>query len=150
MRKTYTGRYIPKFPEKYRGDVKNIVFRSLWERKVMFYLDTNLNVLEWWSEELAIPYVSPVDGKYHRYFPDFGATAITKSGTKKTFLIEVKPFKQTKEPEIKKRKTRQYLTEVVTYGVNQAKWKAAREYCIDRGWEFKLVTEIELGMWKAK
>jgi hypothetical protein len=50
------------------------------------------------------------------------------------------------EPEKKKRVTKQYIQEVVTWGVNQAKWKAATEYCLDRGWEFKLITEDHLGL----
>jgi hypothetical protein len=32
------------------------------------------------------------------------------------------------------------------YGKNQAKWKAAREYCADRGWNFQIMTEKQLGI----
>ena len=32
----------------------------------------------------------------------------------------------------------------MTYGVNEAKWKAAREFCQDKGWEFRIITEAEL------
>lgn len=105
----------------------------------MEHLDTNLTVLEWSSEEIVIPYLSPVDNKYHRYFPDFFVR--TKTGA---MILEVKPMSQSVAPEVKKRKTKSYITEVMTYGVNQAKWKAADEYCKDRGWKFKVVTEKDI------
>jgi hypothetical protein len=112
----------------------------------MKYLDDNRNVLEWCSEEVAIPYISPVDNRPHRYFPDFIVRMLMPDGSIKTVMIEVKPKAQTKEPKIPTKKTRRYLTEVMTWGVNQAKWKAAQEYCLDRQWEFKLITEVELGI----
>jgi hypothetical protein len=143
--KTYKGKYSPKNPKKYRGDPTNIVYRSLWERKVMVYLDDNDAILEWGSEELVIPYRSPVDGRIHRYFPDFTVLAKTKDGVK-TMILEVKPKAQTREPKKQSKVTRRYLTEVMTWGVNQAKWKAAEEYCADRQWEFKLITEDHLGI----
>lgn len=143
--KTYKGKYSPKNPKKYRGDPTNIVYRSLWERKVMVYLDDNDAILEWGSEELVIPYRSPVDGRIHRYFPDFTVKARTKDGVK-TMILEVKPKAQTREPKKQSKVTRRYLTEVMTWGVNQAKWKAAEEYCADRQWEFKLITEDHLGI----
>ena len=142
----YKGKFSPKNPKKYRGDPTGIIYRSLWELKVMKYLDDNRNVLEWCSEEVAIPYISPVDNRPHRYFPDFIVVMLTPDGTTKTVMIEVKPKAQTKEPKIPSKKTRRYLTEVMTWGVNQAKWKAATEYCLDRQWEFKLITEVELGI----
>jgi hypothetical protein len=142
----YKGRFTPKNPQKYAGDPTNIIYRSLWERKVMNWLDTNSAVLVWSSEEIAIPYLSPVDGRVHRYFPDFKMKARGVDGNTKTMILEVKPKKETREPEKQKRITKRYITEVVTWGKNQAKWKAAREYCLDRGWEFKLITEDELGI----
>jgi hypothetical protein len=142
----YKGKFKPKNPKKYRGDPTGIIYRSLWELKVMKYLDDNRNVLEWCSEEVAIPYISPVDNRPHRYFPDFIVNMLTPDGSTKTVMIEVKPKAQTKEPKIPTKKTRRYLTEVMTWGVNQAKWKAAQEYCLDRQWEFRLITEVELGI----
>ena len=112
----------------------------------MSWLDGNPNILSWASEELIVPYISPVDGRYHRYFPDFLVKVKTQAGSIKTMLLEVKPKKQTQEPEPQKRKTKKYITEVMTWGVNQAKWKAANEYCLDRGWEFKILTEEHLGL----
>jgi len=144
--KTYKGRYSPKHPEKYKGDPTQIIYRSGWERRLMVYLDENKSVIQWSSEEIAIPYRSPLDNKIHRYFPDFYVKAIDKNGNITEQLLEVKPKKETREPTKKKRVTKQYITEVTTWGKNQAKWKAAEEYCLDRGWQFKLITEDHLGI----
>ena len=133
------GKYIPRLPKKYKGDYRNIVYRSSWEYKFMQWCDTTPSVLEWGSEEIAIPYISPVDGKRHKYYPDF----YLKVGNKK-YMVEVKPNKQTKEPKTQRKITKRYVTEVVTYSVNKAKWKAAEEFCKDYGWEFMLITEKEL------
>ena len=142
----YSGRFTPKNPQKYIGDPNNIIYRSSWECKVMSWLDINDDVISWNSEETIIPYKSPVDGKWHRYFPDFLIKVKTKDGKLKTMMLEVKPKKQTQAPEPRKRITKQYINEVTTWGVNQAKWIAANEYCLDRGWEFKLITEDHLGI----
>tara|TARA_B100000029_G_scaffold516642_1_gene632105 strand:+ start:3731 stop:4153 length:423 start_codon:yes stop_codon:yes gene_type:complete len=133
------GKYIPRLPKKYKGDYRNIVYRSSWEYKFMQWCDNTSSVVEWGSEEIAIPYISPVDGKRHKYYPDF----YVKVGNKK-YMVEVKPTRQTKEPKTQKKITKRYVTEVVTYSVNKAKWKAAKEFCKDYGWEFMLITEKEL------
>lgn len=142
-RKYHQGRFKPKNPEKYKGNVSNIVFRSGYEYKCMKFLDENTNIIEWQSEEISIPYISPLDNRLHRYFPDFVAVVRQKDGSIKTIMIEVKPHKETQEPK-SKRKTRQFLNEVATWGINQSKWKSAREYCADRNWEFTLITEMQL------
>ena len=137
----YSGRFIPKNPQKYVGDPTNIIYRSSWEVKVMSWLDRNDDIISWQSEETIVPYKSPVDGRWHRYFPDFIVKVKTKDNKLKTMMLEVKPKKQTQPPEPRKRVTKQYIQEVSTWGVNQSKWKAANEYCLDRGWEFKILTE---------
>jgi hypothetical protein len=142
----YKGKYKPKFPKKYKGDPTNIIYRSLWERHCMVYFDQNPNILKWCSEEVVIPYKSPIDGRWHRYFPDFLIQVRTKEGDIDTILIEVKPHKETKEPAKRKRITKNYLYEVQTFGINSAKWKAAEEYCADRKWKFMILTEKELGI----
>jgi hypothetical protein len=142
----YQGIFRPKNPKKYVGDSNNIVYRSSWECRVMNWFDQNDDIVSWASEELIVPYKSPIDNRFHRYFPDFIVKVKTRDGTMKTLMIEVKPKKQTIPPEPRKRVTKQYVTEVTTYGVNQAKWKAAHEYCLDRGWEFKIMTEEHLGL----
>jgi len=108
----------------------------------MNWCDKNVNVIKWSSEEIIIPYISPVDRRPHRYFPDFYVESRSTTGRSKKRVIEVKPYAQTQQP--KRRKGSRYLTEVRTYGVNVAKWKAAREYCRDRKMEFMILTEKEL------
>lgn len=138
------GKYKPLNPRKYLGDPTNIIYRSSWERKCMAYFDKNSDILKWGSEEIIVPYKSPLDGRYHRYFVDFIIKARTKDNKIQTTLIEVKPERQTKPPEKKSRVTKRYITEVTTYLVNEAKWIAAQEYCKDRGWNFQIITEKEL------
>ena len=142
------GRFKAKNPDKYKGDPTNIIYRSSYELKLFRYLDMHPQV-EWWqSEEIVIPYKSPITGRYHRYFPD--VTLKRKDG--QVILIEVKPKYQTVPPDMTKMKTptgkikRAYINEVKEWGTNQAKWEAAREYCADRGWVFQIMTENELGI----
>ena len=142
----YKGKYQPSYPQKYKGDPTNIIYRSLWERKFMVYCDLNERVLEWGSEEIALPYHSPVDNKVHRYFPDFYIKVKESTGHIKKYLIEIKPKKQTAPPAKPKRQTKGYIYEVYEYAKNQAKWEAAKEFCKDRLWEFKVLTEDELGI----
>ena len=142
---SYSGKYKPTNRFKYKGDPTNIIYRSLWERKFMVWCDKNENVLEWGSEEIIIPYISPVDRRVHRYFPDFYVRARTKTGRAEKFIIEVKPEYQCKEPtKTPKKRTRKWYNEVKTYGINKAKWKSAIDWCENRGMEFKILTEKHL------
>ena len=143
---SYKGFFRPKNPAKYKGDPTNIVYRSSWEVKLMSYLDAHPDVVQWASEELIIPYRSPLDNRLHRYFPDFWVKKRSKDGTFETLVIEVKPLKQTKEPIPSSKKTKQYLREVATWAINQAKWNAAKIYCEDRKWKFITMTEQDLGI----
>ena len=142
----YRGRYYPTHPKKYKGNPSNIIYRSLWERKFMVYCDKNDRILEWGSEEFFIPYRSPIDGKIHRYFPDFYVKVKTKQATTKKWVVEVKPKIQTRPPRTPKRKTKKYINEVRNWAINDAKWKNAIEYCKDRNMEFIIITEDELGI----
>ena len=143
----YKGRYNPQHPKKYKGDHHNIIYRSLWERKFMVYCDTSDNIIEWGSEEIIIPYLSPWDGRMHRYFPDFYIKVRQHNGTIKKFIIEVKPKKQCSPPEkTPKRKTKKWFKEVKTWGVNSAKWKYATNWCENNGMEFKILNEDHLGI----
>lgn len=144
----YQGIFRASNPNKYRGDASNIIYRSRWELLVMDRFDKDPNVIWWNSEETVIPYRSPVDGRMHRYFVDFTAHLKQVDGSQKTVLIEVKPAAQTKPPAIdpSKKKNKRYITEVLTWGVNDAKWKAAREYCKNRGYDFIILTEKELNI----
>lgn len=150
---SYKGRFRPKYPEKYKGDPTKITYRSLWEFKFFRFVDGHPDVLWWASEEFVVPYMSPIDGKMHRYFPDVVLHKKMADGSLATLMIEIKPKKQTIPPEISRRNatptgriSRRYLNEVKTYGINEAKWKAARRYCAERGWNFQLFTENELGI----
>jgi hypothetical protein len=146
MRESIKSKYKPSFPKKYKGDYNNIICRSSWERKFCRYCDLNENIIEWGSEEFYIPYISPLDNRVHKYFPDFIIKVKESYGTIKTYVIEVKPKKQTTLPKRSKRQTKSYIYECKTYAVNQAKWKAAVEFCEDRRINFKIITEDELGI----
>jgi hypothetical protein len=142
---SYKGRFSPKNPKKYNGDPSNIIYRSTWELRVMKWLDDNPNIIWWASEELPIPYRSPIDQKIHRYFPDFIVKVKRKDGLVMTYVLEVKPESQTRQP-VKKRKTKRFIEESVTYAVNQEKWRAADIFCQEHGWQFKVITEKDLGL----
>jgi|TARA_B100001093_G_scaffold333487_1_gene318465 hypothetical protein len=148
--KTYKGKFNPLNPEKYIGDPTNIIYRSGWEFHLMRYLDKHPHVIKWASEEVIIPYRSPIDGKIHRYFPDFYVEQINRDRKKQKILIEVKPKYQTMPPAVqntkKNKPTKRYLNEVKTWGVNKAKWDAAEEYCKDKGWTFQIMHEDHLGI----
>jgi len=136
----YRGKFTPKHPEKYVGDVKNIVYRSLWERNTFRWIDTQSSIVHWNSEELVIPYVCETDNKVHRYYMDLWFQ--TQDG--KNYMIEIKPKGQTRPPKTPQRKTRRYIKESLTYVKNQSKWKAASEFALDRGWKFEVWTEDTL------
>lgn len=142
---SYKGWFTPKHRSKYKGDSENVVYRSSWELRVMKWLDENPSVIWWASEELIIRYKSPIDQKMHRYFPDFIVRLKQKNGTESTVVIEIKPQKQTVKPE-QKRKTKRYLEEAATYAVNQEKWRAADLFCKEHGWQFKVLTEKDIGI----
>ena len=146
MAESIKSKYKPEYPKKYKGDPNNIICRSSWERRFCRWCDLNESIISWGSEEFWIPYVSPVDNRVHRYFPDFIIKVKEQTGDIKTYIIEVKPKKQTIPPKQKSRVTKSFLHEAKTYAVNQAKWKAADEFCKDRMIQFKVITEDELGI----
>lgn len=151
------GLFTPKNKEKYRGDVTKIVYRSSYEFSFMLWCDHNVNVIEWSSEEVIIPYRSRLDElyerkhklekqKWHRYFVDFWIKIRDKSGTETRYLVEVKPHHETIRPLIEgtnKSKTT-IRRQVQTWIINQAKWAAAETYCKKRNMKFKIITEKEL------
>lgn len=138
------GKYQPQNPKKYVGDITNIIYRSSWELRVMQWMDENPDVECWGSEELTIPYRSPVDQRIHRYFVDFVVKFKTPTGTQ-VALLEVKPESQTQPPKQTKRKRRKTLIyEAQEYAVNLAKWSAAERFCADRRWKFMVLTEKNL------
>ena len=150
-KKLHQGFYTPINPEKYIGDVNQIVFRSGWERKFMVRCDTDPSFLKW-SSEVPIPYISSIDGKKHRYFVDFIVQIKTKDENIKNLMIEIKPNKERFPPEPPKRKTdktrARYMKEVLTYQRNQDKWKFAESYAEKRGMKFMVMDEYSLGIKK--
>ena len=141
MAKSYRGLFRPNNPKKYVGNTKQIVYRSLLERRFMRYCDLNQDILYWASEELPVRYYNPLDKKYHRYFPDF----VVKTVNNEKFMIEIKPSRQVAKPKPPKKKTKSYMRESFEYIKNQAKWQAAKSYCDDNGMQFKVITEKDLG-----
>ena len=135
----YKGKFRPQNRDKYKGNASDIRYRSGWELDFMKYLDRQPEVLRWSSEEIIIPYKSPIDGKWHRYFPDFWVQT-----SKGETLIEIKPKKQTQPPKPNPKHKRRYLKEVKTWGINQAKWEAAEKICEKRGWNWQILTEDTL------
>lgn len=146
MTKYHQGRYTPINAHKYKGDITNIIWRSSWEFRFLRWCDTNPAVLEYSSEETIIPYRCATDNKIHRYFMDFRIKVKTSTGDIKTYLVEIKPYSQTLPPKAASKKTKRYLEESFTYMKNHSKWEAAKQYCLDRGWHFIIITEKELGL----
>lgn len=142
--KLHQGRFTPKNPEKYKGNPREIYYRSSWELQLMIILDSEKNVIQWNSEETIVPYISPVDNRPHRYFVDFWVKKRNRDGEVEEVLIEVKPKKFLTKPAERKRKTKQYIQEVQAFAVNQAKWKYAEEYARKRGMKFMIMTEDHL------
>ena len=141
---TRKGIYTPKHPDKYVGDATSIRYMSSWELSVHQFFDRNPNVLRWSSEEIAIPYVKPTDGRVHRYFPDYWIEYRDKQGNLKQEIIEVKPDAQTRSPTRKGKARRTQIYEQLTYTVNIAKWRSATLFCKERGIVFRILTEKQL------
>jgi hypothetical protein len=132
------GYFTPKNPHKYVGDPNKIRYMSSWELELHTFFDGNTNVLRWASEEIAIPYIKPTDGKIHKYYPDYWVEYVNSKGEIVQELIECKPKDQTKTPRSNRKHV---LYEQLTYAINTAKWQAAQEWCRQRNITFRIVTE---------
>lgn len=145
---TRRGYFNPAHPEKYEGNVNNIIYRSKIELRMMKFLDDAFSVKKWSSEEVKIPYISPKDGKVHRYFVDFKITAEYKDGSMRTSLVEVKWSTSTVPPKLpkSKKRTRRFLSEVRNWKINNAKWDAAKAVCAKMGWDWMVITEKSLSL----
>jgi len=137
---SYKGRYTIKNPEKYAGDAKKVIYRSLWERNTFRWCENNPKVKLWNSEEVVVPYVSSIDKKLHRYYVDL----LIQMDNKKTYLIEIKPKKETQPPQSRSRKTKKFINEQLTYIRNNEKWEAANKFAEHNGWKFQVWTEETL------
>ena len=143
MTKYFQGLFKPINPQKYKGNPTRICFRSSYEYKLLSYLDKHPDIVWYSSEELSIPYRSPLDKRLKRYYPD-----ILCKSKNEIIMIEVKPRYQCSPPVLTegKKMTASHKRAVITYLINDAKWRAAEAYCEDRGWRFKIMTETELGI----
>jgi hypothetical protein len=144
MKSYIKGFFQPHHPEKYKGNVHNIVYRSGWERTFMIWLDKREDVLEWSSEEIFVRYRNPVNNRPRRYFPDFLVTKKNRDGKIETVLIEIKPDKETRPPDKPEKPNRYYYTKVATYAINMRKWEAADAWAKERGYTFKILTENDI------
>lgn len=135
------GIFTPINKEKFIGS--KAIYRSGLELKFMRFCDNNSNVIMWGSENVIVPYISPIDGRVHRYFVD-NFVVIKESNVVKKYLVEIKPSKQTVAPTTKYKKKEHLIYEQSMFAVNQAKWAAAREFCKKKGLEFLILTEKEI------
>ena len=145
----YQGTFKPRNAHKYKGNHKNVIYRSTWERLFMKYCDRSTSIIEWSSEEVVVPYVSPLDNTIHRYFPDFWLKAKKPDGDLQEYIIEIKPYKYSVEPILKltekrRKPTKTYLHELEKYQVNKAKWEAADRYCKRKDQVFLVITEKDI------
>ena len=136
----YSGKYKPKNIKKYVGDINNVTYRSLWERNLMRWLDSHPDVLQWNSEEIVVPYICQTDKRRHRYFIDFYFKTIKGE----VYLIEVKPKKETVPPKTKRKRSKRYITEAMTFVKNQSKWAAATAFANQNNCKFEVWTEDTL------
>ena len=140
----YKTKFFPKNTSKYEGDPSKILCRSLWEIKYCKYLDENKNIVRWSFEPIKIPYLSPVDNQAHFYIPDFLIEKKTKEGKVETILVEIKPEKQTKKPEMGKKSKKSFINESLVYEINKEKWKSAENFCKNNQIKFCILTERDL------
>lgn len=145
-KKYHQGIFRPKNIQKYIGNPTNILYRSGWEKSFLIWCDRTPSVIAYGSEELVIPYISPIDFKQHRYFIDFFVVIKKPNGMIQKFAVEIKPYSQTRPPRVSKTKvlTESAKSKVETYMINQAKWTAARDFCRKNNMEFIILTEKEL------
>jgi len=138
MGKWANGIYTPRNPDKYIGNHKPR-YRSSWEMTMMMFLDTNKNITHWASESISIPYKHPFTGKMSIYVPDFFVVYENKYKKRVAEIVEVKPRKQSLiESKAASAKDRMVVA------INHAKWNAAKIYCKNNGFIFRVITETEI------
>lgn len=143
------GKYKPKNPQKYKGDPRNIIYRSGWERDIMSYCDNTSQIVWWKSEEVSIPYYNPLKKRWCRYFPDIIMGVKREYGIE-VRVVEIKPYKLTQPPKTPKRKTKSYYYHMEQYITNQCKWKECEKWCENRGYNFQILTEEQNTKWKKR
>jgi hypothetical protein len=140
-----SGLYVPQNPDKYIGDVHNIICRSSWEFRFCRYCDNNDRILKWSSEPISIPYYNPLDKKEHQYHVDFYMQVLKDDEQTQDWIIEVKPEKHFKKPILEGnstlKKLKSYNHKMQIWITNQAKFKAAQRWADARGYKFGVVDE---------
>ena len=137
------GYFRPVCDSKYRG-TRPIIYRSGLELTFYRWCDRNEKVTQWGSESVVIPYISPIDGKTHRYFVD-AVLILNVNDTFKKYIVEIKPSTQIHPPrQTGKKKKETVLYEQIQWARNQAKWEAARNWSAKHGYEFSILTEKDL------
>lgn len=148
--KVAKGKFIPKNPQKYLGDVNNIIFRSSWENFCFGLLDMHDSVIGWISEGISIPYRNPLNGgKISMYVPDLLIIYLDKNGKKHVDLLEIKPAKET-PMYVKKPGERLSKQTQLAQVINAAKFQAAQAYCKKNGITFRVATEDQLFSGRGK
>ena len=137
------GRYKPVYPNKYVGDISSIIYRSSYELRFMKFCDYNKSILNWSSEGLSIDYIG-LDGKVHKYIPDFLIELVDTKGVHNKCLVEIKPFKQTIPPKKGRKRTKTIAEEQTIYQTNISKWESAKKFCNENNFKFLLITEKDL------
>ena len=132
-----SGKYDIVNASKYVGESVP-VYRSSWELAFMRMCDSHPNITKWASENVKIPYRSPVDGKYHNYVPDFMVQYTDKDGVQHVELVEIKPSNQTTLENAKS------TGQKIQTAINAAKWTSAQEWCQRKGIRFKVINEDQI------
>ena len=92
------------------------------------------------SEGHRIKYFDPTSGKNRIYYPDF----YVMFNNRKKFIVEVKPEKDMRMPKRGKKSQKTMMIREHTFLINQAKFKAAKQYCKKLEYKFIIITEKDL------
>lgn len=142
------GKYQVINPQKYIGDIYNIIFRSSWEKRFCYYCDSNPNIIKWSSEPIAIKYWNPIDKKEHEYHVDYYIQVKKTDGSTQDWLLEVKPKSQYSlkekpvfEGRVTEKRIRAYNEKLKIWITNRAKFEAATRFAEARGYKFGTIDE---------
>lgn len=143
--KVKQGYFTPRNPEKYKGDITKIIYRSSWELKFLSYCDENDRVVEYASEPIGIPYWNSILKKESTYWIDCYMVTRNQDETTTKWLIEIKPNKYLTPPEpptrLTEKQTLAYARDAKTFIINDSKFKAARAYAAKNNMRFGIITE---------
>lgn len=107
-----------------------VIYRSSYEKKFIMWLESCDKVKRWGSECFYIPYYY-IDNSTHRYYPDY----FVEMSDGSILIVEIKPYNQTQKPK------NENCWAYKEYIKNMCKWKAAKEFCEKKGYQFKILTE---------